>query len=123
MPSTKRLLCLANSRKLHDRCVAGKEWNGTEAGNWVRPISARDGGAVSERERRYEDGSDPQVLDVMDVPVLQRRSEDYQTENWLLDPKRRWMTRYGLPILAMTCLIGRSRTAPTISEGVTLPSA
>ena len=90
MPSTKRLVCLANSRKLHDRCVAGKEWNGTEAGNWVRPISAREGGAVSERERRYEDGSDPQLLDVMDVPVLQPRSEDYQTENWLLDPMRRW---------------------------------
>ena len=26
----------------------------------------------------------------MDVPVLQPRSEDYQTENWLLDPMRRW---------------------------------
>ena len=46
---------------------------------------------MSERERRYEDGSDPQVLDVMDVPILQPRSEDYQTENWLLAPNRRWM--------------------------------
>ena len=90
MPSTKRLVCLANSRKLHGRCVAGREWNGVEAGGWIRPVSARDGGDVSEYERQYEDGSDPQVLDVIDVPVLESRPKDYQKENWLLDPKHYW---------------------------------
>lgn len=45
---------------------------------------------MSEYERQYEDGSDPQVLDVMDVPVLESRSTDYQTENWLLDPRFYW---------------------------------
>lgn len=90
MPTTKRLVCLANSRKLHGRCVAGREWGGSEAGRWIRPISARDGGEVSEYERQYEDGSDPQVLDVIDVPVLEPRHRDYQTENWLLDPKFYW---------------------------------
>ena len=45
---------------------------------------------MSEYERQYEDGSDPQVLDVIDVPVLAARPKDYQTENWLLDPKRYW---------------------------------
>ena len=90
MQSTKRLVCLANSRKLHGRCIAGREWSGTEAGRWVRPVSARDGGAVSEHERQYQDGSDPQVLDVFDVPLLESQPKDYQTENWLLDPKRYW---------------------------------
>ena len=45
---------------------------------------------MSEYERQYEDGSDPQVLDVIDVPVLESEPKDYQTENWLLDPKCYW---------------------------------
>ena len=45
---------------------------------------------MSEYEREYEDGSDPQVLDVIDVPVLESQPKDYQTENWLLDPKCYW---------------------------------
>ena len=90
MPNTKRLVCLANSRKLHGRCVAGREWDGAAAGRWIRPVSARDGGEVSEYERQYRDGSDPQVLDVIDIPVLESRPKDYQTENWLLDPKCYW---------------------------------
>ena len=45
---------------------------------------------MSEYERRYEDGSDPQVLDVIDVPVLEPLPTDYQTENWLLAPERSW---------------------------------
>ena len=90
MPATKRFVCLANSRKLHGRCVAGREWTGTEAGGWIRPVSARDGGEVSEYERQYQDGSDPKVLDVVDVPLLEPQPTDYQTENWLLDPEHYW---------------------------------
>ena len=90
MPSTKRLVCLANSRKLHGRCVAGREWSAVGAGPWIRPISARTGGEVSEYERQYEDGSDPRVLDVFDIPLLESRPSGFQTENWLLDPKRYW---------------------------------
>ena len=48
------------------------------------------GGEVSEYERQYQDGSDPQVLDVIDVPVLESRPKDYQAENWLLDPQSCW---------------------------------
>ena len=45
---------------------------------------------VSEYERQYEDGSDRQVLDIIDIPVLKPRPEGYQTENWLLDPDYYW---------------------------------
>ena len=34
---------------------------------------------MSEYERQYEDGSDPQVLDVIDVPLLEPQPTDYQT--------------------------------------------
>ena len=90
MPNMVRLVCLAHSRKLHGRCVAGREWSGTQAGRWIRPVSARNDREVSEYERQYEDGSDPQVLDVIDVPGLEPQPKDYETENWLLDPKFYW---------------------------------
>ena len=90
MPVSKRIVCLANSRKLAGRCIAGREWLGERAGKWIRPVSKREGQEVSEYERHYEDGSDPRVLDVIDVPVVKRVAEKWQTENWLLDDERYW---------------------------------
>ena len=86
-----RIVCLANSRKMGGRCVAGKEvLPGGRPGRWVRPVSAREDGGVSEDERQYEGGSEPRVLDVIDVPILHARPRDYQQENWLLDPDHYW---------------------------------
>ena len=94
MPELKRVVCLANSRKLTGRCIAGREWTyGNGVGNWVRPVSSRKNQEVSEYERQYEDGSDPQVLDIIDIPVLEPRPEGYQTENWLLDPDYYWVKK------------------------------
>ena len=86
----KRIVCLANSRKLQGRSIAGREWRDTGPGRWLRPVSARDGQEVSEYERQYEDGSDPRVLDIIDIPVLEPQPKDYQSENWLLDPDCYW---------------------------------
>jgi hypothetical protein len=88
--STKRIVCLANSRKLQGRCIAGREAEGALPGAWIRPVSAREGEEVSEYERQYEDGSDPRVLDVLDVPLLKPLPKAYQQENWLLDPNGQW---------------------------------
>ena len=90
MPDAKQIVCLANSRKLHGRCIAGREWGDRRAGPWIRPVSARDGQEVSEYERQYQDGSDPRVLDILRIPLLEPRPKDYQAENWLLDPKYYW---------------------------------
>ena len=87
----KRIVCLANSRKLTGRCIAGRELSkGQGAGSWIRPVSARENQEVSEYERQYEDGSDPRVLDIVNVPVLKPQPKDYQTENWLLNPNYYW---------------------------------
>ena len=90
MSTVKRIVCLANSRKLNGRCIAGKEYDSGCPGRWVRPVSAREHEEVSEYERQYEDGSDPQVMDILDVPLLEPRPKDYQRENWLLDPDHYW---------------------------------
>ncbi len=89
--NTKRIACLANSRKRRGRCIAGKEiLEDGRIGGWIRPVSDREDEEVSEYERRYEDGGDPRVLDVIDVPVVEPRPKGYQRENWLLDPSHRW---------------------------------
>lgn len=90
MTVAKRIVCLANSRKLSGRCIAGKEIVDRHFAGWIRPVSARDHQEVSEHERQYPDGSDPRVLDVMVVPLLEHQPRDYQQENWLLDPKSYW---------------------------------
>src|SRR5262249_9104937 len=91
VPAVKRLLCLANSRKLNGRCVAGIELSDNDQRiGWIRPVSAREHEEVSEYERQYEDGSDPMVLDVMNIPLLEARPKGYQQENWLLDPEHYW---------------------------------
>ena len=89
--AVKRMVCLANSRKMSGRCVAGREiLPDGRLGGWFRPVSAREDEEVSERERQYAGGGDPRLLDVIDVPVLGARPTLHQRENWLLDPQRRW---------------------------------
>ena len=99
MATVKRLVCLANSRKLSGRCIAGIEVDrghkrpgrpGGQRLGWIRPVSAREHEEVSEHERQYKDGSDPRVRDVIDVPLLDPVPKSYQQENWLLDPERYW---------------------------------
>lgn len=86
MALEKEIICLANSRKLAGRCIAGK----TKSGHWIRPVSMRAHEEVSENERQYDDGSDPQILDVMKVALVRPKPNDFQPENWLLDHKHYW---------------------------------
>ncbi len=91
MASTKRIVCLANSRKLQGRCIAGLELLQGKVLGWIRPVSDRENEEVSEYERQYEDGSDPRVLDVIDIPVREHKPRAYQQENWLIEPEYYWV--------------------------------
>lgn len=90
MTATKRVVCLANSRKLGDRCIAGKELPPVGRGLWVRPVSSRPNQSVAWRERRYADGTEPRVLDILELPVGSPVPKGHQQENWLLDTSRTW---------------------------------
>lgn len=65
-----------------------------ELGSWIRPVSDRPHQEVSDYESHYEDGSEPRLLDIIDVPLKEHQSATYQSENWLLDPDSYW-TRVG----------------------------
>ncbi|KFA92633.1 dual OB domain-containing protein [Archangium violaceum] len=90
MSNIKRIVCLANSRKLSGRCIAGKIMRGNAPGAWVRPVSDREHEEVSYEERQYEDGSDPSLLDIIDIHFVEARPKDHQKENKLLDARYYW---------------------------------
>ena len=87
----KTIICLANSRKLAGRCVAGKEIAGSTIGAWIRPVSSRPTGELSERERRFLNGQDPKLLDVIAVSMVEPRPHAFQTENHLIDDRYYWI--------------------------------
>ncbi len=93
MGYTKRIVCLAASLKNGGLCIAGREVGEGGFGRWVRPISSRDGSELTFLEYRYEDYSSPQLLDVIDVPLLGPSAHGHQTENHLIDQTRRWVKR------------------------------
>lgn len=72
-------------------CVAGKELIEAHSGQWVRPVSHRPKQEVTLCERQFADGSEPRLLDIIEVPVRYHCPNLHQMENWLLDPGRRWV--------------------------------
>jgi hypothetical protein len=81
------IVCLANSRKLSGRCIAGKR---TRDNSWFRPISNRAGHEINEEERRYSDGETAQLLDVIEIPCIEKRPHGHQSENVLIDGRFFW---------------------------------
>jgi hypothetical protein len=90
MAFIKRIICLSNSRKMMGTCVAGKEAVEANFGAWVRPVSHRPKQGVSLYERQFADGTDVDLLDIMDIALQFPCPALHQVENWLLDPKQQW---------------------------------
>jgi hypothetical protein len=90
MSYTKTIVCLANSRKLAGRCVAGKEWDGCRPGRWCRPVSARDRGELTAERWYARSWRDPKLLDLIEVTLSEPRPSGCQSENHLIDTSVRW---------------------------------
>jgi hypothetical protein len=76
-----QIICLANSYKEDERCIAGVDVN---TGEWIRPISSREDGAITWGIRSIN-GEEPQILDVLEIPFGDDGPDyGFQPENKLL---------------------------------------
>lgn len=88
MTYTRTIVCLANSNKHHpSRCIAGRELGNGGAGAWLRPVADYnvDEGAISPDASRLQDGTQPQMLDVIEIPLVRAVPHGCQVENHLIN--------------------------------------
>lgn len=102
MNYSKRIVCLADSKKPGGRCIAGKEVVQDAYGGWIRPVSVRPSAEINLEERQYENGREPQIPDVIEIPMLAPVPRVHQTENHMIDAESYW-TKYRRPVVAKTC--------------------
>jgi hypothetical protein len=81
------IICLANSRKLRGRCVAGLRVDGC---GWLRPVGTLPDGTLYPPDYMLDDSTEAGLLDVIQVGVRFLRPEPHQPENWVIDGSH-WM--------------------------------
>jgi Anaphase-promoting complex subunit 4 WD40 domain len=81
MSSIRRIICLANSKKEGERCIAGID---IDTGKWVRPVCdslyPKDG-RVPKSICRIN-GREPELLDILEIPLSDTGNNfDFESEN------------------------------------------
>lgn len=79
----KTIVCLANSYKHGGRCIAGIA---LEDGRWVRLLGKAPDGALDPSEYVLDDGSEPRLLDVIQVELHFALPSDSHPEDWRIAP-------------------------------------
>ncbi|MCC7054866.1 MAG: hypothetical protein IT355_16460 [Gemmatimonadaceae bacterium] len=88
---------------------------GNAFGKWVRPVSSRGTEELSIDERRYEDGQDVKLLDLVEVAFKEPRPHACQVENHLIDDEHSWIRRG--TIAASTLLPAAIASGPLWVDG------
>ena len=78
---TFEIICLANSRKLRGRCVAGLR---TDGGGWIRPVAPSDDGTLFGQHYSLDNGSEAQILDLIRIEVSKAEPQAHQPENCVI---------------------------------------
>ena len=88
---SKRIICLAKSRKTGGYCIAGKEiLSDDSVGQWIRPVSSRKDEEISAYECRFENRNGPELLDIIEVPINNHTPNCFQCENYLINDEYYW---------------------------------
>ena len=72
--STMNVICLANSYKHYDRCIAGIE---STSGQWIRPVSDLDDGRIPKNDR-FIKAEEITLLDRVDIPSTFHNSAEQE---------------------------------------------
>ncbi|MBE9221771.1 hypothetical protein IQ215_03595 [Cyanobacterium stanieri LEGE 03274] len=82
MPKVE-IICLANSKKLGGRCIAGIR---TDGKGWIRPVGSNNNdGTLFANDYTLSNGSEPQILSVIQIAISTPKPQLYQPENWLTE--------------------------------------
>jgi hypothetical protein len=76
-----KMLCLANSTKYEERCLAGLR---LDTGGWIRPVSDAGGSALVRNQYTTQSGHVPEPLDTVKIKVKQQHPKYNQPENWII---------------------------------------
>lgn len=76
------IICLANSRKLGGRCVAGLRLDGA---GWLRAVGVLPDGILYPPDYTLNDRTEAALLDVIQVGTRVPRAAAHQPENWVID--------------------------------------
>ncbi len=60
-----QIICLANSQKHGERCIAGIE---ISTGKWIRPVSNLNDGRIP-RNACLVNGQEPKLIDILEIPL------------------------------------------------------
>ncbi|MFH1318461.1 MAG: hypothetical protein ABIH71_05550 [Candidatus Omnitrophota bacterium] len=102
----QEIICLANSRKLKGRCVAGKN---CKTRKWIRPVSSSETGELTIDQIMYESKIVPEILDIIRVPCSCAKPTFYQCENVeVINAKWQYIGKY--PIEKIDDLCERPKT-------------
>jgi hypothetical protein len=92
--TAKTIVVLANSVKKSGRCLAGKEiirvGNEWSVGNWIRPVASQAGDEVPVYSMTRVLGREPQLLEILEIPLDAPAALPDQPENWLLSRVGAW---------------------------------
>lgn len=81
MGGSIEMVCLANSEKHGDRCLAGVR---LDTGGWLRPVSDDTGAGLIEAQYETASGHHPEPLDIIQVELGRQRPKYHQPENWVI---------------------------------------
>ena len=107
MNYSKKIVCLANSRRPSGRCIAGREVLEDGYGAWIRPVSVRPSAEISLEERRYKNGKEPQILDIIEIPMIAPVPHGHSTENHMIDAAYYWTKKGTLAWADLANLVDR----------------
>lgn len=87
--STLRMILLTKSRKNGNYCIAGVD---PDSGHWIRLVSQNKliSCAVPPEDLKYEDGTEAQILDIVQVEIIKKNPLYYQPENYTYDSEYYW---------------------------------
>lgn len=87
--TTKEIVILSKSTKKGGYCVAGID---TTSGKWIRPIcnNVADEGAVPISDILYNDGSQMNIFDKVQIELTSKAPTLAQPENWIYNSEIKW---------------------------------